>query len=54
VAENGLMVCYSCGSMEFQGGFQTKAKLLIISNTNTNYLSETTFGLSISCSMWIL
>ena len=56
--KNGLIMCYCSHSIEFQGVFHIKiiikAIILIISNTHMNILTETTFSLSILCSMLIL
>ena len=58
VVENGLIVCYCSYSIEFQGEFHTKiiikGIILIRSNTHMNSLPETTFSLSILCSVLIL
>ena len=56
--QNGLIVGYCSHSVGFQGVLHIKiilkAILLIIYNTHTNSLPETTFSLSILCSMFIL
>ena len=57
VVEMFLIVCNCSHTIEFQGVFHIKiiikAIQLIIYNTHMNYISETTFSLSILCSMLI-